>query len=163
MVNKVVNAYPLPKIRFLSIMMDASVSYKQETITGRAKNIPIYELTSPLEYKLQSSFNTRKLTTAQVEVDVKEWRKRLGYLTFETTKATIAARSQMVATLQAESRKYLRDYYKTRVWCLRPRRIDDFCYLDTFFSSTTSIRNFSCFQLFAFKASKFTKSMLASR
>ena len=127
------------------------------------KSLPVYELTSPHEYKPQSSVNTTRLTKAHVEVGVQDWRKRLGYPTFETTKATLAVTSQMVTTLQAESREYLRDYYKTRVWCLRPRRIDDVMYSDTFFSSVISVRNFSCFQLFAFKASKFTKSMLMSR
>ena len=107
------------------------------------KTLPVYELTSPHEYKPQSSFNTRRLTPAHVEVNVKEWRKRLGYPTFETTKATLAVTSQMVTTLQAESREYIRDYYKTRVWCLRLRRIDDVCYSDTFFSSITSVRNYS--------------------
>ena len=34
---------------------------------------------------------------------------------------------------------------------------------DKFFSSVVSVRNFSCFQLFTFKSSKFTKSKLMSR
>ena len=36
-------------------------------------------------------------------------------------------------------------------------------YLDAFFSSIVSARNFSYFQLFAFKASKFIKIKLVSR
>ena len=126
------------------------------------KSLPVFEITSPLPYKPQSSLSTRRLKD-KIEVGVEEWRKRLGYPTFETTKATLAVTTQMVSVLQAESREYLRDYYKTRVWCLRPMRIDDVMYSDTFFSSIKSIRNFSCFQLFAFKTTKFTKVMLMSR
>ena len=94
---------------------------------------------------------------------VQDWRKRLGYTTYETTKATLAASSQIVFALQAESREYLMDYYKTRVWYLRARRIDDVMYSDKFSISVFSIRIFSYFQLFAFKVSKFTKSQLMSR
>jgi len=127
------------------------------------KSLPVYELTSPREYNPQSRFHTRRLSKAHADASVELWRKRLGYPTFETTKATLAVTSQMVSTLQAESREYLRDYYKTRVWCLRPRRIDDVMYSDTFFSSVVSVRNYRCFQLFAFKASKFTKIKLMSK
>ena len=52
-------------------------------------------------------------------VSVKEWWARLGFPTFECTQATLENTTQMVQTLQAESREYLRDYYKTRVWSLR--------------------------------------------
>ena len=107
------------------------------------KSLPVYELTSPHEYKPQSSINTRRLNKTHVRGGVQDWRKRLGYPTFETTKATLAVTSHMVANLQAESREYLRGYYKTRVWCIRPRRIDDVMYSDTFFSSIIYVRNFS--------------------
>ena len=69
----------------------------------------------------------------------------------------------MIYILQAESREYLRNYYKTRVWCLRPISIDDVLYSDIFFSTIKSIRNFSCFQLFAYKTTKFTKVILMTR
>jgi hypothetical protein len=69
----------------------------------------------------------------------------------------------MVQTLQAETREYLRDHYKTRVWALRPRRINDVCYSDTFFAAVLSIRGFKCFQLFAFKKSKLNVFKLMKR
>ena len=50
-----------------------------------------------------------------IEVSVEEWRTRLGFPTYEVTRSTLANTTQMVKTLQVESRKYLRDYYKTRV------------------------------------------------
>ena len=104
----------------------------------------------------------RRLNKASDD-DVKEWRARLGYPTYGTTRTTLKNTTQMVQILQAESREYLRDYYKTRVWALRPYRINDVMYSDTFFSSIPSIRGFKCFQLFALKGSKFTKSKLMRR
>jgi len=79
------------------------------------------------------------------------------------TAATLGNTTQMVQTLQAETREYLRDHYKTRVWALRPKRINDICYSDTFFSSTVSIRGYKCFQMFAFKHSKFNVIKLMRR
>ena len=57
----------------------------------------------------------------------------------------------------------MRDYYKTRVWALKPTRLNDILYSDTFFSSISSIRSYKCFQLFAFKRSKFTTVKLMRR
>ena len=48
----------------------------------------------------------------------------------------------------------MRNHYKTRVWALRPRRIDDIVYADTLFSNIPLIRGFKCFQLFVYKYSK---------
>ena len=69
----------------------------------------------------------------------------------------------LVKTLQAEIREYMRDHYITRSWVLRPRRINDVIYSDTFFSSICSIRGYKCFQLFAFKHSKFDRIHLMRR
>ena len=91
------------------------------------------------------------------------WRARLGYPTFEVTKATLDHTTNFVQTLQAETREYMKDHFKTRVWALRPRRINDVCYSDTFFSSICSIRGYKCFQLFAFKHSKYDKISLMRR
>ena len=57
----------------------------------------------------------------------------------------------MVQTLQAESREYMRDHYKTRVWALRSHRINDVMYSNTFFASIKLIRGFKCFQMFTFE------------
>ena len=111
----------------------------RKQITRRAKLFPVYELTSSHEYKPQSSLNTKRLDSAHAKVNVSEWRKMLAYFTFEITKFTLAVTSQVVTTFQAESKEYTRDYYKARVWYLKPRKIDDVCYSNTFFASITSI------------------------
>ena len=69
----------------------------------------------------------------------------------------------MVQTLEAETREYMRDHLKTRVWALKPKRIDDVMYAHTFFSSIVSIGGFKYFQMFAFKSSKFEKVELMRR
>jgi hypothetical protein len=101
------------------------------------KTLPVYELTSPFAYNPQSS-KIRRVST--IDVGVEEWRARLGYPTYEVTQASLKNTTEMVQTLQAESREYLRDYYKTRVWALMPHRINDVMYSDTFFSSFRSVR-----------------------
>ena len=76
---------------------------------------------------------------------------------YAVTKATLVNTTQIVQTLQAETRDYTRNHYKTRVWDLGPHRINDIIYSDTFFASVTFIREYKCFQMFAFKNSKFDR------
>ena len=66
--------------------------------------LPVYELASPLAYKPQHNYTVRRLNSKHVDVGVEEWRKRLGFPTFETTKASLDVTTQMVPVLQAESR-----------------------------------------------------------
>jgi hypothetical protein len=117
------------------------------------KKYPIHELTSPLPYEPQNRRHSRRGTKNKT-VTLEEWRARLGFPTENVTRHTIANTTQMVKTLQAETREYMRDHYKTRVLALRPRRINDTMYSDTFFSSVCSVRGYKCFQMFALKQSK---------
>ena len=75
----------------------------------------------------------------------------------------MANTTQMVQTLQSETREYMRDHYKTHVWALRPKHINDTLYSDTFFSSIPSIGGYKCFQLFAYKASAYVVIQLMRR
>ena len=121
----------------------------------------VIELTSALPYKLQRR-SSRLMPTVR-RASVEDWRKRLSYPTFEVTKATLKNTTQHIKTLQAETWEYMRDHYKTRAWALRPCRINDVCYSDTFFSTICSVRGYKCFQLFAFKRSKFDVVKLMRR
>jgi len=125
----------------------------QKPTAADIQKYAIIEMTSSRPYEPQSRRHSRRVQRDS-DVPVEEWRARLGFPTFEVTKDTLANTTQMVQTLQAETREYLRDHYKTRVWALRPRRINDVCFSDTFFAAVQSIRGFNCFQLFAFKKSK---------
>ena len=49
------------------------------------------------------------------------------------------------------------------MWSLRPHRIDDIMYLDTFFSNISSIISYKCFQIFTYKCSKFERIELMRR
>ena len=113
---------------------------------------PIIKLISSKSYEPQRKY-TRRIHQSKIAVE--QWRARLGFPTIGVTKATLAHNTNMVQTLQAETREYMRNHYKTRVWVLRPRRIDDVMYSDIFFSNITSIRGYKCFQIFAYKYSKF--------
>ena len=55
-----------------------------------------------------------------------------------------------------ETRKYMRDYRKSHSSPLRPTRIDDTLFTDTFYSTKKSIRGMNCFQLFALKKCMFS-------
>jgi hypothetical protein len=57
----------------------------------------------------------------------------------------------------------MRDHCNTRIWDFRPKRIDDIMYSDTLFSSIVSNRGFKCFQMFAYKNSKFERIELMRR
>ena len=123
----------------------------------------IIELTSNRPYEPQNRRHSRRVEQNSDVSKLDTWRACLGYPTYEVTGKTLANTTQMVQTLQAETREYLRDHYKTRVWALRPRRINDVCYSDTFFAAVLSIRGFKCFQLFAFKKSKLNVFKLMKR
>ena len=123
---------------------------------------PIIRLTSPLPYEPQTRRSSRRLPSP-VGASSQEWRARLGFPTLSVTEATLEHTTNMVQTLRSETQDYMRDHHSTRVWALRPRRIDDVCYSDTFFSSVVSIRKFKCFQMFAYKQSSFEKIILMKR
>ena len=77
---------------------------------------------------------------------VSDWRSRLGYPSFAMDKKTMENTTNMVKTLETETREYMRDHYKTRVWDLHPKHINDTYYSDTYFSGTKSIRGFRYFR-----------------
>ena len=126
----------------------------QKPTSTDLSNYPIIKLTSSTIYEPQHRYSRR---VHQPNIDIEQWRSRLGFLTIEVTKATLAHNINMVQTLQAEIREFMRNHYKTRVCAFRPRRIDDVMYSDTFFSNITSIRGYTFFQLFAYKYSKFKR------
>ena len=116
--------------------------------------LPVYTLTSSRPYEPQCRLSSRRIHSP-VGSSTSEWRRRLGFPTLAITIDTLNHTTNMVQTMESETRDYMRDHYKTRVWSLRPKRINDVCYSDTFFSSVPSIRKFKCFQMFVFKQSAF--------
>ena len=72
------------------------------------------------------------------------------------------AHTQLVKTLESEKRDYIH-HYTTRFRALRAHRIDDVLYTYTFCSSIPSIRGYKCFQIFAYKQSKYDGLVLMKR
>ena len=113
---------------------------------------PIYELTSSRPYEPQRRRYSRRIDKPTTPIE--EWQANLGFPTIEKTRQTLKNTTHYITSLEGETREYMRDYHKTRVFALRPRRLDDTLYVDCFFSSVRSIRNYTCFQMHALKHSK---------
>ncbi len=127
---------------------------------------PVYELTSPQPYEPTVRRYTRRMRNDSKQNKdelINEWHARLGYPPREVVKHTLESTTQMVKTVEAETRTYMRDHLKARLLPLRPHRINDVCFSDTFFSSQPSVRGFTMFQLFAFKHSKYDVIYLMKR
>ena len=83
--------------------------------------------------------------------DLISWKHNLGFIPDHVVTKTLSATTQVVPTVEAESREIMRDHFQTRLPELRVRRVNDACYVDTFFSSLPSVRGFTCWNLFCFK------------
>ena len=117
------------------------------------KSMPQLELTSPLPYEPSIRVCTRRVSKL-CEEEVKFWTARLGYPPEQVVRHTLGMTSQLVKTVEAESRMLMRDHKVTRLYPLRPHRINDVCFSDTFFASVSSIRGYSMFQLFCLRDAK---------
>ena len=80
-----------------------------------------------------------------------KWKRQLGFVPNHVVQKTLNATTQMIPTVEAETREIMRDHLQTRLPQLKVRRVNDRCYVDTFFSSVPSVRGFTCWNLFAFK------------
>ena len=123
----------------------------------------IIELTSIRPYEPTKRLHTRRSKKQSAAVSFTEWQARLGFPPLEVVQHTVKATTQMVKTVEAESRTYMRDHLKARLLPLRPHRINDTCFTDTFFSKIPSVRGFTMFQMFAFWQSKFDVPYLMTR
>ena len=74
------------------------------------KKHPLHELTSRKPYEPQNCRHSRRGEQAPA-VSLAAWRAWLGYPTAEVTCHTIQNITQLVKTLQAETRENLRDHY----------------------------------------------------
>ena len=107
---------------------------------------PSVVLTSPGAYEPQHRRFLHPVVPTQVNIE--QWRKRLGYPTFDITKRTLVeSTTQFVNSVKAETREFMRDHRASRLLMLRPLQINDTCFHDVFFSSVTSIRRYTCFLL----------------
>ena len=132
-------------------------------IEEQRSKYPHIELTSSLPYEPVVCKHTVRRRNCE-SPDVVKWREKLGYPTFDVTEETLANTTQkMVTHLQAETREYMRDSLQARALPLRPYRIDDVLFSDTFFSGICSIRGYTMFQMFAYKKSQMDVIKLMKR
>ncbi len=122
---------------------------------------PHVELTSDLRYEPQRPHRIRRVQKALVDQDV--WRARLGYPAKEVLKKTLLGTTQLVSSLEAESRDLMRDHYSPRLSLLRPHRVNDTLYMDIHFSSIPSIRGYRMWNQFTFRQTSFSKVALIKR
>ena len=108
-------------------------------------------------YEPKRRITTRRLPSSPSVpgTDIESWRERLAFCPQEVVKKTLAATTQMVASVEAETREIMRDHLQTRLPELKRRRINDECATDTFFSSVKSVRGYTMFQLFSFRKARY--------
>ena len=94
--------------------------------------LPTIVLTGENTYDPAVRICTRQLHLHTSNVD---YTRNLFFTSTEVMKKTLDATTQMVNTLEVETRHIMRDHLKTRIPCMKLRRVNDICYRDTFFSS----------------------------
>jgi hypothetical protein len=100
-------------------------------------------------YEPMSRLHSRRRPLASTNLT--SWKHNLGFVPDHVVTKTLNATTQMIPTVEAESREIMRDHFQTRLPELRVRRVNDLCCVDTFFSSIPSVRGFSCWNLFCFQ------------
>ena len=81
------------------------------------------------------------------------WKHRLSFIPDLVVQKTLKATTQVVPTVEAESREHMRDHLLTRLLELKHRRINNTACCDTFFSSIPSVRGFTCWSQYLFLCS----------
>lgn len=124
-------------------------------------SLPHVVLTSEEPYEPRTRLYTRRVYSGSFgpmkfrrkisEPSLEQWQAILGYCSKDTVKATLQNTTRHIKTLDMETRDYMRDYAKSRTTALRPYRINDTLFTDTFYSTIRSIRGNTCFQVFALK------------
>lgn len=118
--------------------------------------LPHFELTSPASYSPGHYQTCRRLPSREVEDEITDWQERLDPPR-EVVKSTLAYSTRLAENLECETHEYMCDHYQTRLHQLRPKRLSDTLYVDTFFSSVVSVRGFAMFNVFALKKAHFDK------
>lgn len=112
--------------------------------------LPVVTLTDgDIPYEPFDRLHSRRCPTVQEPII--DWKRCLGFIPDHVVKKTLLATTQLVPTVESETREIMRDHFQTRLPELKVCRINDVCYVDTFFSSVPSVRGYSCFNLYCFK------------
>ena len=103
---------------------------------------PIIELTSPMPWDIQTQLSSlrqakRKLDKFSIE-DIETWSERLRQIPTFIAKKTLEVTTQLVNTVEAETRTMPHQHFKVKTPSLRPRQCQEGFHSDTFFSDTRS-------------------------
>ena len=123
----------------------------QRILEEELRTLPAVTLTDgDVPYEPLARLHSRRWPMVSEE-KLRDWKQCLGFVPDHVVTKTLAATSQLVLTVEAETREMMRDHFQTRLPKLKVRRVNDVCYVDTFFFSVPSIRGYTCFNLYAFK------------
>lgn len=92
-----------------------------------------------------------------------DWKRCLGFPNDLVLEKTLKATTQLVPSVEAETREVMRDHFKTRIPELKLARRNDTVYVDTFFSAVKSVRGYTCWNLFCFKDAGYDYPILLQR
>ncbi len=102
----------------------------------------VVELTSPESWQHELTVRRSKKTREFSDDEIKNWSIRLGRLNLGNTKHTLAATTQLVESVEAETRVVPHRHIKCRLPCLRPKRLNEGFSSDTFFPNVRSTRGY---------------------
>ncbi|KAI2513042.1 hypothetical protein MHU86_1333 [Fragilaria crotonensis] len=110
---------------------------------GELRRLPQITLTDgSVPYEPFARLHSRQSHTK--DHDLFKWKQRLGYVPDHVVSRTLSATTQLVKSVESETREIMRDHFQTRLPELKVRRVNDTCYVDTFFSSIPSVRGYTC-------------------
>jgi hypothetical protein len=72
-------------------------------------------------------------STNYASVDLIKWKRHLGFVPNHVVQKTLQATTQIIPTVEAETREIMRDHLQTRLPQLKVCQVNDRCYVDTFF------------------------------
>ena len=133
--------------------------YRVEAITDdEMRTLPEILFTSDEEYEPSARSKSRRFPAEEID-----WKRTMAFPPDDVLKHTLAATTQLVPTVEAESREIMRDHLKSRLTCLRYRRRRDVDFLDTFKANIKSVRGFLHFNLFSSQRSGYDHPILMQR
>lgn len=112
------------------------------------RTLPRILLSSPANLKFNP--NNRMTTRLVKRGATIDWKATLAFIPQHVIDKTMLATTQMVPSVQAETREIMRDHFQSRLPELKVMRKNDILYIDTFFSSVPSIRGYKCWNLFCY-------------
>ncbi len=79
------------------------------------------------------------------------WKQTLGFVPDHVVARTLDATTQLIPSVEAESREIMWDRFQTRLLELKVQCMHDVYYVGTFFLSIPSTRGYTCWNLFSYK------------